>query len=182
MRATTLLAVPIILLLSGSTITPLRAAEPAPDDAGLSVELRRLDATLGRLVQLLERQLESGNAAVLMQRVQLMTSRMAPLEQELRAARSEQEGHQGELEDLELAALSLESQMERETEEGQIEEEQARGLLEQQRQVFDARKKQIEDRLWAAQQRVIGLEQRLDARRTEIETWEGEIDRALGLR
>jgi len=182
MRATTLFAVPIILLLSGSTTAPSRAAEPASDDAGLSVELRRLDATLGRLVQLLERRLESGNAAVLMQRVQLMTSRMAPLEQELREARDEHAGQERELDDLEIAALSFETQVERDVEEGQIEEEQARTLLEQQQQVLDQRKKQIEDRLWAARQRVIVLEQKLEARRTEIETWEGEIDRALGLR
>lgn len=47
---------------------------------------------------------------------------------------------------------------------------------------LELRRKQIRDRLWQAEQRVIDLEQRLDRRRVEIETWEGEIDRYLGLR
>ena len=67
-----------------------------------------------------------------MQRVQLMNSRMAPLEEELRSARAEQGDLQGQLDDMQVSAASFESQLENDREQGQITDEQARGLLEQQ--------------------------------------------------
>jgi len=172
----------VVLILAGLAAAPTPATEEPLSSAGLEQEVRDLNATLGQLVELLRRQLESSNVAMLMQRVQLMTSRIAPLEEELRSARAEQQSQQSALNDLELSTTSFEAQMEREVEEDRITAEHARNLLDQQRPVFDQRKKQIEDRLWAVEQRVIDLVQRLDTRRTEIETWEGEIDRALGLR
>ena len=182
MRATTIFAVPIILALWGAAAAaPLAAQDPA-EDAGLERELRRLDVTLGRLVQLLERQLESSNAAVLMQRVQLMTNRMAPMEQELRAARSEVGGLEDALAEIDLAAASFAAQLDRDLAEGNITDEQARDLLTREEPLSRRRKEHIEARLWAARQRMIDLEQGLDARRAELETWEGEIDRVLGLR
>lgn len=171
-----------ILILAGTVTAPPLAAQTPPEETGLEREVRQLNATLGQLVELLRRQLESSNAAVLMQRVQLMTSGIAPLDQELRSARSEQQGRQSELDELELSAATFETQLERNVEDGDISAEHARGLREEQQLVYEQRKKQLEDRLWALQQRVIDLEQRLDDRRTEIETWEGEIDRVLGLR
>ncbi len=170
----------VVLILAVLTTAPAPAAEEPLSSPGLEQEVRKLNTTLGQLVDLLRRQLESSNAAVLMQRVQLMTTRIAPVEQELRTARAEQQGLQNELDELELAAASIEAQVEHQLEEGEITADEARGVLD--RQMFDQRKKQVEDRLWTAQQLVIGLEQRIDSRRTEIETWEGEIDRVLGLR
>ena len=161
---------------------PVATAEETVAGAGLEQEVRELNSTLGQLVELLRRQLESSNAAVLMQRVQLMTARIAPLEQELRAARAEQQGHQSSLDDLDLSTTSLEADLDRQVEEERLTVEEARGIMEQQEQVVDQRRKQLEARLWEATQRVIDLEQRLTARRREIETWEGEIDRVLGLR
>ena len=184
MRATALLTFTtgMVLALAVTVPAPTMAAQEVPEGAGLEREVRQLNTTLGQLVELLRRQLESGNAAVLMQRVQLMTSRMTPLEQELRSARAEQDVRQRELDDLKVSAASFETQIDNDREQGHITEEQARGLVDQQQEVLGLRERQIQDRLWAAQQRVIDLEQSLSTRRTEIETWEGEIDRVLGLR
>ena len=60
--------------------------------------------------------------------------------------------------------------------------EEVRRIVDQEQPIFDQRKRQVGERLWAAQQLVIDLEQRLARRRAELETWEGEIDRVLGLR
>ena len=171
-----------MLVLAGAMAGPGAATQEPVGGAGLEREVQELNSTLGELVELLRRQLESSNAAVLMQRVQLMTARMAPVEEELRTARAEQQSQQNALDDLELSTTSLEADLDRQVEEERITAEEARGILEQQKQVIDQRREQVESRLWEATQRVIDLEQRLKARRTEIETWEGEIDRALGLR
>ncbi len=171
-----------VLVLAAVAALPATAQEEPLRDAGLEHEVRALNATLGELVELLRRQLESSNAAVLMQRVQLMTSRIAPLEEELRGARADVDGFQSELDELELSATNFEAQLEREIADGQISEERARSLREQQLPGLEQRREQIGERLWTARQRVIDLEQRLAARRAEIETWEGEIDRVLGLR
>lgn len=160
---------------------PAVAEEPLPA-SGLERELRDLNDTLGELVTLLRRQVESDSADLLLRRVQLMTSRIAPLEQELRGARGEVDGLQGELDEIEVAATNFEAQLEREIADGQITEERARSLREQQYPGLDQRREQLGERLWTARQRVIDLEQTLEARRAEIETWEGEIDRYLGLR
>ena len=184
MRTTLITAAAALVLILVASAFPGVAQEPSRQeplrDTGLEREVRSLNVTLARLVELLERQLESSSAAVLMQRVQLMTSRIAPLEVELRTARATYEGMQGELDELEISAGSFEALLEGELERGEITAEEARAALD--RQMIDQRRRQIEDRLWSAQQTVIDLEQRLDKRRTEIETWEGEIDRALGLR
>ena len=172
----------VMLILVGALAGPRAAAQEPVAGAGLEREVRQLNSTLGELVELLRRQLESSNAAVLMQRVQLMTARMAPLEEELRTARAEAQSQQNSLDDLELSATSLEADLDRQVEEERITADEARGILEQQEQVIAQRREQLDDRLWEARQRVITLEQRLKARQTEIETWEGEIDRALGLR
>ena len=174
-------ALTILILLGAAVGAPLTAEEPVTGP-GLEREVRQLNATLAELVELLRRQLESSNAAVLMQRVQLMTSRIAPLEDELRIARGELGKQERELEEITLSAASWEASIETQVEQGNMTEEQARILTEGERPVLEQRKKQIEDRLWATRQRVIDLEQRLDKRRAEIETWEVEIDRVLGLR
>ncbi len=181
MRVTVLGAVVALVVIALTAAPASRAQEPV-DGAGLEREVRALNTTLSELVELLRRQLESSNAAVLMQRVQLMTARIAPLEEELRSSRSERQGLENNLNEIELSVASFEAQLEREVEEEKITAEHARNLLEQQRPPLEQRKKQLGDQLWTVQQRVIDLEQRLDRRRTEIETWEGEIDRALGLR
>ena len=62
-----------------------------------------------------------------------------------------------------------------------VDEEEARVLLYEHERVSAESRKQIENRLWTAQQRVIDLEQAIAARRAELETWQGEIDRVLGL-
>ena len=53
----------------------------------------------------------SSNAAVLMQRVQLMTSRIAPLEVELREGRDESQKLQRELDETKLSAARFEAQV-----------------------------------------------------------------------
>lgn len=180
MRRTTL-NILVILTLVAVPMTPRLAAQP-PSDAGLEHEVRQLNATLGQLVELMRRQLESGNAAVLMQRVQLMTNRMAPLEEELRSARAKQSSEQMQLDDLELSESSYRGHLETQIEIGEITEEEARIRGYEQERMGAENQKLIENRLWAAQQRVIDLEQAIAARRAELETWEGEIDRVLGLR
>lgn len=172
----------LMLILAGALAAPRAVAQEPVVGAGLEREVRELNSTLEELVELLRRQLESSNAAVLMQRVQLMTARIAPLEEELRTARAEAQSQQNSLDDLELSTTSMEANLDREVEEERITTEEARSVLEQHEQVTTQRREQLEGRLWEARQRVIDLEQRLKARRTEIETWEGEIDRALGLR
>ena len=171
-----------LLILSAAAAGSPLAAQAPPADAGLEQEVRRLNVTLSELVELLRRQLESSNAAVLMQRVQLMTSRMAPAEEELRTARAALAGAEGEKEDLELSVTNFAAQIERDLAEGNITDEQARLIREQQDAVLEQRTKQIQGRIWSARQRVIDLEQDLAVRRAELETWEGEIDRVLGLR
>jgi hypothetical protein len=181
MRTTTVRTL-VILSLAATTVAPPLAAEPPPASDGLERELRQLNTTLGELVELLRLQLESSNATVLMQRVQLMTSRIAPLEERLRSARAEQLSERRQLDDLALSESSYRGHLETQVEIGEINEEEASIRWDQQQRTFAENKKQIEDRLWAAQQRVIDLEQAIAARRAELETWEGEIDRVLGLR
>ncbi len=176
-----------LLTLALTAVPAAAAAAPQPPAAaqalptGLEAEVRALNTTLGELVGLLRRQLEGQYAGVLMQRVQLMTSRMAPLEEELRGARSEQRGLSEDLDRMELIGEQVEAQYQAELA-GGADPEQAEAGRERMRADLELRRKQIRDRLWQAEQRVIDLEQRLDRRRVEIETWEGEIDRYLGLR
>lgn len=176
-----------LLALALTAVPAAAAAAPQPPAAaqalptGLEAEVRALNTTLGELVGLLRRQLEGQYAGVLMQRVQLMTSRMAPLEEQLRGARSEQRGLSEDLDRMELIGEQVEAQYQAELA-GGADPEQAEAGRERMRADLELRRKQIRDRLWQAEQRVIDLEQRLDRRRVEIETWEGEIDRYLGLR
>jgi len=181
MPRTSLNILMILTLLAVPSTAPLAAQAP-PSEAGLERQVRQLNETLGQLVELLRRQLEGSNATVLMQRVQLMTNRMAPLEEELRTARAVELDLQNQLGDLETSANSYRTHLETEVEMGEITEEEARIRSDQQERLLSESRKQTENRLWTAQQRVIDLEQALTARRAELETWEGEIDRVLGLR
>ena len=180
MRAT-VVALTFLTLAGVMPGEPLAAQAPPPE-AGLEHEVRQLNDTLGELVELLRQQLESTNAAVLMQRVQLMTSRIAPLEAELRTARDEQSDLQDRLDDIDLSEAAIRGSVETQIELGQVSEEEARLRLEEHARITIENRKQTESRLWAAQQRVIDLEQAIAAQRTVLETWEGEIDRVLGLR
>jgi hypothetical protein len=172
----------MILMLMVATAVPAHTAEAPLVEAGLEEEVRALNDTLVELVELLRRQLESSNAAVLMQRVQLMTNRIAPIEEELHTARKEARGLEDEAESMKLAADEHEAHLERSVATGETTDEQARQELELQLAMFTSRQKQVGDRLWRAQQRVIDLEFFNDTATTEIYTWEGEIDRVLGLR
>ena len=180
MRAMTFKAL-VLLILAGAAAPGVLAAQEAAETSGLEREVRQLNVTLGRMVELMRQQLESSNAAVLMQRVQLMTTRLEPLEDELRAARDAALGHQKQLDDTELSDSSYRGHLDTRVEIGEIDEEEARVLLYEHQRVLAESRKQIESRLWTAQQRVIDLEQAIAARRAELETWQGEIDRVLGL-
>ncbi len=172
----------VILILAGAAVPATLAAQEPLEATGLEREVRQLNVTLGRIVELMQRQLESSNAAVLMQRVQLMTNRIAPLEEELRAARGVVRDQQRQLDDADLSDSSFRGNLEIQIEIDEIDEEEARVLQYEHDRMSVENRKQIEGRLWTAQQRVIDLEQAIAARRAELETWEGEIDRVLGLR
>lgn len=173
MRAATVVVLAVVAAPSG-----LAAQMPEPS-AGLEQEVRALNGTLRELVELIRRQLESDNAALLMQRVGHMTRRIAPLEQELQTARAEERRLQNQFDGLELMASSVEDQIVRRMDEGEVDAEEGRGLMEQQQSALELQREQLEGKLWAAKQRVIDLEQVLELRHAEIESWEGRIDQAL---
>ena len=171
----------VLLILAGAAAPGMLAAQGAVEASGLEREVRQLNVTLGRMVELMQRQLESSNAAVLMQRVQLMTTRLEPLENELRSARDLVLDQQKQLDDADLSVSSYRGHLDTRVEIGEIDEEEARVLLYEHERISAESRKQIENRLWTAQQRVIDLEQAISSRRAELETWQGEIDRVLGL-
>lgn len=158
--------------LHSQTEEPTATEEVSPQE-----ELHRLNQTLKEIADLLRQHLERQETEVFLRRLDLSYQRLAPLENELRSARSEKESVASEQENLTNMLASAEEQIERESSTLEVDS----GTQQMKREV-EARIEQLKKQEWQVEQRIVDLENRLARRQEDVQALEEWIDERLGLR
>ena len=150
-----------------------RETEAAPPDRGsVADQLDRLNATLARIAELLERQAEGQRLELALKRVELANRRVESVEAELANTRSQRSSLQDNLSMVDAELESLASQAERsEPDDLPAVEEQVR---EAQR-AMEILKGRMEDR----DRSILELENELARRRRDLEVLQDRLDREL---
>jgi chromosome segregation ATPase len=175
---TILFAAALATLLSFAAPLHSQPEESAPpEEVSPQEELRRLNATLREIADLLRQHLERQETDVFLRRLDLSYQRLAPLENELRSARSEKEGVAAEAENLASMLASAEEQIEQESSVLEVDDGSQRMKRE-----IEARVEQLRRREWQLEQQIVELENRLARRLEDVQALEEWIDERLGLR
>lgn len=173
--ALSLLVLLIAVLAAVPVVGQEAAQEPRPAPT-VEEQLARLNSTLARIAELLERQVEGQSLDLALKRVQFGSGRVETLERDLRNAedrrsslsdeqyriRSRLEMMAGEFEDLSPEQLEGRRPM----------YEQMIGQAERELEILDAR-------LLETEQRIIDLENELTRRRDDLRAIQDQLDREL---
>jgi chromosome segregation ATPase len=167
------------LLAAG--FVPSSASEPAASPvAPLEEQVAEVNRTLKELVVLLREQMQAQRADTLMRRLDLKVRALAPLETELAGARSECRTLQDQIVQIQTRQEQVESELD------EIGRSPAPGRPEEQLKVQKAENEMIlkllGEKLAAAEQHVLEVENDLAGRRSEIKALEEQVDAQLGLR
>jgi chromosome segregation ATPase len=175
---TILFAAALATLLSFAAPLHSQPEEPAPpEQVSPQEELRRLNATLREIADLLRQHLERQETDVFLRRLDLSYQRLAPLENELRSARSEKEGVAAEMENMAHMLAAAEEQIEQES--SVLEGDDGSQRMKRE---IEARVEQLKRREWQLEQQIVELENRLARRLEDVQALEEWIDERLGLR
>ncbi|MDX1502560.1 MAG: hypothetical protein R3325_09355 [Thermoanaerobaculia bacterium] len=151
-----------------------QTAATAPAETAVAAELTKLNATLTDIKTLLERLAETQGLDLLMKRMELSSARVTELESRLRGARAERTSVVDERARLQTNMEAYLAELERRS------REDTEGELEAFTLQFEAGLERFEARLRDLDDEIARLENLLDARRRELEDWQGYIDRRLG--
>ncbi len=153
---------------------------PASPADPLAQQVAEVSRTLKELVGLLREQLKAQRADTLMNRLDLKTRALAPLEATLAGTRSECRSLQDQIAQIRARQEQVDSQM------SEMGRAPAPGRPEEQLKAEKAEHEMIlkvlGDRLGAAEQRALEMESDLAGRRSEIKALEEQVDAHLGLR
>lgn len=168
-----------IVLAAGGAACPAAAeAEPARADA-LAAEAATMNRSMQEIARLLRELLDGHQVELLIRRLDLKQRGMAPMEQELRGARSERDNLSSELTGLGARVEELDSRIGEESR-GSADREQSPWRM--MRSELEANVKRLRERLTMLDQRIIELENDLSSSRREILALEETVDARLGLR
>jgi chromosome segregation ATPase len=158
-------------MLAAAVTVPSGAQEPEPPT--LQTQLAALNATMVRIAELLERQIEGQKIELVMARVTINLDRMQRTEDQLRAAETERTSLEDAKERLQLEQQSYFASLEA-AKDLPIDE------LNRARDQFDASSKRLETKLRDANRRVADLQSQLVTQQAEVQEWQDFADRLLG--
>ncbi len=163
----------VVLLVTPAT--PQQQGMAAGLSAGLMNEVSGVNQSLKDLVVLLQQHLGDNETELIMKRIELKASQLAPLEDDLRQARSSLSSMETETAQMKMILEQVERRME---------DHQAGGTQEDHRmfEELTLQMKVIEDRRWSLEQKALDYEQDLKEGRERIEAWEELVDTRLNLR
>ncbi len=158
------------------------AGEAGALPASIGQEVARLNGTLKELVALMRRQLDGQRVELLMRQVELKRSKLAPVEAELRSARSEKEGAEGELRQLQMGQEQIVDEVAANFQGGDgspEQREQMEKMAEQMSRHYTMQLKLTKERLANLEQKIQLLENDSATARAELEHWETLVAREL---
>lgn len=170
--STTTLGWCLLPLLATSPLSA-RPQESATDPRPLPVQLERLNTSLERIVQLLERHAGGQRLELLMKRVELGTTRMAQAEEQLQRVRATKASIENEKLELEARLAQLAEALDAGTVSMSI------AAIEHYTGELDLKRRLLERRLQGVDGEIIDLEIQVRERRIEVQSWQDEIDREL---
>lgn len=156
-------------------VTPAMGQETEarpPDGGSVADQLDRLNATLTRIAELLERQAEGQRLDLSLQRVELASRRVDSVETELARARSERSSLQDNLYMMNVQLETLASQAERS-------DPEALPTVEEEVRQTEHAMELLEARLKEREQSVLELENELARRQRDLEILQDRLDREL---
>lgn len=166
-----------IAVLAALLAVPLSAAPPSAPTAGtIPDELSRLNHTLEHIATLLERQVDGQNLDLLLRRVEIGSRRVTSLEQQLEKAESDKRNLEDQSYRLRSQVAAMKSQLD-----GMSADEQAANQNN-----YELGMKNMKDevklsdfRVQQATQRVLDLQNELDARKRDLQGLQDLLDRKL---
>jgi len=159
-----------VALLAFATAAAAQTPAPPPDTAELTAQLERLNRTLERIADSLNRQ---SKLDLVVRRIELGADRVAALEKKLDAARAER----GSLENERDRMIERKDSVRREVEEGLV--EATADQLDVATAQMDAEIRRILERLRELGGQIADLENRLTEQRTEHEEWQAYLDKLI---
>lgn len=178
------LAAPFLLVLALAPLPAPAGAVPGPDQPAaeeappeaVASELARLNRTLSRIVELLERQTEGQRLDLALKRLEVESDRVSALEEELRRAESSKQS----LEDEEFMLRTRFSSLAAEVEQAETETsvEQLR-FLEQQAAQAERMLDRIASQVEEKERRILELQNELTRRRSDLQALQDRLDRQL---
>ena len=157
------------------SLIPLAAAAQvasAPSDP-IAAQLEQLNTTLKQLVVLLNKQSDLQDLDLLMKRVQLVDSRIGELERRLRTAEADLRNEQTKQATLEQQLKGVNAELQRHNPNIPATE------LEAMAAHTEAELKRVQQRGSQLTQEIAALESELAARRDDLRSWQGILDRRL---
>lgn len=178
MPRSNLAPVALALLALLAIVTPwtpasaTQAATEFAEEPTLAEELRLLNTTLTEIKELLERQAETQGLDLLMKRMELSSAQAAEIEKRLREAEGRRQAVDDELTQLEERMEFITADYEG----GGFDGAQYETYVEQ----ADAQRRRLGERLREIEGEIAGIENRLAAKRRDLDDWQTYIDRRLG--
>lgn len=172
-RSTTVLVA--VLVLSGPAAAIRAQQEPpdAPDQpVGVAAELRRLNGTLDRIAELLERQLEGQRLDLRLKRLEVASRRVDALESDLARLRSSREGLANE-------QFGMQSRMETMATEVEQADPDSLPMYEAMTRQAERHLEHSGTRIAELDARILELENELTGRLADLQALEDRLDREL---
>jgi len=173
-------AILLTAMLATAFLSPALAQEEptAGSETTIEQELARLNQTMREISDLMRTYIVRQEVDMIMKRIELHRRYLTPLEDELRKARAGKESAEDEIERMEVVIAELEEVIARDD----SGDEQTANHLRMEKDRLAINLKQLKDRRWTLEQRIIELENELISRRHEIQDLEDIADEQLGLR
>lgn len=166
-----LLLVTLCALATGPTIAQSETLDP--QTAALQSELQRLNKNIERIALLLERSVESQNLDLLIQRVEMGSSRLSLAEQNLRSAQMSRSSIEDEKRELEARLGQLADELDSGTIDMPVEE------LERYTRDLGLHLTLLKERVRDADRQIIELENEVMSQRESVRDWQDYIDEKL---
>lgn len=172
MRRSTFSSLALLLAIA----TPVAAQSTGGIDPAVEVaaQLSQLNATLMEVQALLERQLETQTLDLVLKRSQLASAEVGRLDAQLRRAVERRDSLEEEQVHLEVRAENLEDAYRRSSEDGPSMQE-----VEMMQRNVRIQRALIEERLSNIAAEVVDLENRLERKREDLQSWQELLDRRL---
>lgn len=162
------------VLLAGTSVVVGQA--PATEGQALQGELRRMNKNIERIATLLERSVEGQNLELLMQRVEMGSSRLSVAEQNLRGAQTSRASIDDERREIEMRLAQLAGDLDSGTIDMPLEE------IERFTQELDLQLRLLKDKVREADREIIALENEVMRQRSRVREWQDYIDGKLSER
>lgn len=172
-RFTTVLLTVLVLAAPAAAIRAQQEPPDAPDQpAAVAVELQRLNGTLSRIAELLERQLEGQRLDLRLKRLEVASRRVDALESDLARLRSSRESLANE-------QFGMQSRMETMATEVEQADPDSLPMYETMARQLERFLERRGTRIAELDARILEIENELTGRRADLQALEDRLDREL---